>query len=68
MDALVVNLDAVRRAVHQHGRVGNPAQRQQVVEAVIAENRAGRTGMAVAGALQLQAIQQRGRPAPGGAA
>lgn len=68
MGGLVVNFAAARRALEQLGRVGNPDHRQQVVAAVVAECRAGRTGMAVANSLQQLAMQQRGRPAPGGAA
>lgn len=67
MTGLVVNFAAARRAVEQLARVGAMDQRQHVVDAVLAENRAGRSGMAVAGSLQMLAMQQRGRPAPGGA-
>lgn len=68
MAALVVNFAACRRAIQQLGRVGNLDQRQNVVDAVVRECREGRSGMAVASALQQLAMQQRGRPSPGGVA
>jgi hypothetical protein len=66
MSGLVVNFAAARRAIEQLGRVGDLDQRRHVVDAVVAENRAGRDGRAVAHSLQQLAMQQRGRP--GGAA
>lgn len=67
MDAVVVNFAAARRAVEQLGRVGGLDRRQDIVAAVVDECRAGRSGMAVAHSLQQLAMQQRGRPVPGGA-
>lgn len=68
MAAVLVNFAACRRAVQQLGRVGNLDHRRHVIDAVVSECKAGRSGMAVANSLQQLAMQQRGRPAPGGAA
>ncbi len=59
MSAVIVNFAAARHAVHQLERLGPTNQRQVVIDAVIAENRAGRTGMAVGGALQMLAMRMR---------
>jgi|GEM_PF-5719584 len=59
MSAVIINFAAARCAVHQLERLGPTNQRQAVIDAVIAENRAGRTGMAVAGALQMLAMRVR---------
>ncbi|WP_282267714.1 hypothetical protein [Stenotrophomonas sp. PS02298] len=64
MSAVIVNFAAARCAVQQLDRLGPTNQRQAVVDAVIAENRAGRTGMAVSGALQMLAMRMR-QPQPG---
>jgi hypothetical protein len=57
--ALIVPFRAVQNALEQAARLGSTEPRQQLVDRVLEDVRAGRNPNRVAGELQAQRLQQR---------